>query len=300
MAEDNRILGLSIEEAAVRAVEILRKEDRVILLAADTWANTLPPPGETMSEDSVGAFKDALDAFLKVNRVKARHVSVAIDTADLFITTIPLPETSTREEVHRQIVWEIQQFFPDVAPSDFVHDSHRIAVDHKQGTAEFLCVAARRQYARTIQGIFTIRGMKLELVDADHFGAEHALRAGYPESARKTMLLAGVKKDRIDLSVLRNGTLSVYDFVTLESPDVLVAELTRQQGLVPDLASIMTYGPALDDDTLAGLRKAISIPVESMDPFRSIEVSAPARLSAGMQLPAHWFCAAIGVALRNE
>lgn len=300
MPDISRILGLSIEESAVRAVELLRKEDRIMVLAADTWANTLPPPGETMSDENVGAFKEALDAFLKVNRVKAQHVAVALDTSGLFITTIPLPETSTREDIHHQIVWELQQFFPDVAPSDFVHDTHRLVVDRQHGTAEFLCVAARRQYARTLQAMLSDRGFHLDLVDADHFGAEHALRAGYPEVSQKQILLAGVKKDRIDLSVLRNSALSAYDFVTPEGPDGLAAELARQQQLVPGLESIMAYGPALDDDTIAALRKALTIPVEAVDPFRSLEVSAPARLSAGLQLPPHWYTAAIGVALRNE
>lgn len=300
MADNDRILGLSIEESAVRAVELLRKEGRIILLAADTWANTLPPPGETMSEESLGAFKQALDAFLKVNRVKAERVSVALDTSGLFITTIPLPETATREDIHRQIVWELQQFFPDVAPSDFVHDAHRLAVDHNRATAEFLCVAARRQYARTVQAIFTDRGIRLEVVDADHFGAEHALRAAYPETAQKVILFAAVKKGRLDLSVMKNGTTAAYDFVTPESADDLVAEVSRQLELAPEVASIMTYGPALDEDTLATLRKSFTVPVEAMDPFRSLEVSSPARLSAGLQLPPHWFSAAIGVALRNE
>jgi len=300
MNDVSRILGLSIEESAVRAVELLRKEDSTILLAADTWANTLPPPGETMSEEDVGTFKQALDAFLKVNRVKAKHVSVALDTSGLFITTIPLPETATREDVDRQIVWELQQFFPDVAPADFVHDAHRLVVDHGHGIAEFLCVAARRQYARTVQAMLTDRGFRLELVDADHFGAEHALRAGYPESTQKVMLLAGVKKGRVDLSVLRNGTVSAYDFATPESSADLIAELTREQETIPGLDAIMTFGPALDDDTLAALRKSLTVPVEAMDPFRSLEVSAPARLSPGLQLPPHWFCAAIGVALRSE
>jgi Tfp pilus assembly PilM family ATPase len=299
--EDNaRILGLGIEESAVRAVELLHAGSRVTVLAADTWANTLPQPGDTMSDESVGAFKEALDAFLKVNRVKARRASVALDTSGLFITTIPLPETSTREDIHHQIVWELQQFFPDVAPSDFVHDAHRLAVDHQQATAEFLCVAARRQYARTIQAIFSDRGFRLDLVDADHFGAEHALRAGYPEVLQKLVLLACAKKDRLDFSLLKNGTLTAYDFVTPDGPDGPAAELVRQQELVPGLDAIMAYGPALDDDALARLRKALTIPVEAIDPFRGLEVSAPARLSAGLQLPPHWYCAAIGVALRNE
>jgi Tfp pilus assembly PilM family ATPase len=300
MADIGRILGLSIEESAVRAVELLRKDGKTIVLAADTWANTLPPPGETMSDENVGAFKDALDAFLKVNRVKAQHVSIALDTSGLFITTIPLPETSTREDIHHQIVWELQQFFPDVAPTDFVHDAHRLAVDHQHGVAEFLCVAARRQYARTVQSILDDRGFHLELVDADHFAVEHALRAGYPEALQKETLLAGVKKDRIDLSVLRNGTLAAYDFTTPEGPDSLAAELSRQQELAPGIASIMVYGPALDDDTLAGLRNALTIQVEAMDPFRSTDVSSPARLSPGLHLPPHWYCAAVGVALRSE
>lgn len=300
MTDNTRILGLSIEESAVRAVELLRKDDRSVLLAADSWPNTLPPPGETMSDENVGAFKEALDAFLKVNQVKAKHVSVALDTAGLFITTIPLPETSTREDIHRQVVWELQQFFPDVAPADFVHDAYRLAVDHTHGTAEFLCVAARRQYTRTVQTMLVDRGFRLELVDADHFGAEHALRAGYPESGQKVVLLAGVKKGRVDLSVLRNGTLAAYDFVTPESPEELAAELARQQEQVMGLDSVMTYGPALDNDALASLRRSLIVPVEAMDPFRSLEVSAPARLSPGLQLPAYWYCAAIGVALRNE
>lgn len=300
MPDIDRILGLSIEESAVRAVELQHSGDRMMVLAADTWANTLPPPGETMSDENVGAFKEALDAFLKVNRVKARHVSVALDTSGLFITTIPLPETSTREDIHRQIVWELQQFFPDVAPSDFVHDAHRLAVDHRQAIAEFLCVAARRQYARTVQSIVNDRGIHLELVDADQFGAEHVLRAGYPEAAQKVMVLAGVKKERLDISVLKNGTLVAYDFATPASTSEIAAELARQQELVPGLDTIMTFGAALDDDVLASLRRSLPLTVEAMDPFRSLEISAPARLSPGLQLPPHWYCAAIGVALRTE
>jgi hypothetical protein len=91
-------IGISLSDRGVQAVELVRNGPTTTLLAIDEWENTFSfDDGEKARGQQ--KFLDYMTAFIKVNQVKARRASVAMDTSLLFISMLPMEEGLTRNEI---------------------------------------------------------------------------------------------------------------------------------------------------------------------------------------------------------
>lgn len=300
MASPQLVLGIAIGTRTVQAVELERTSAGVLLRALDEWDNPLAPPGPVASDEGIAAFKESLRAFLKVHRIASRRALVAVDSSSLFVTSVPLTEPVTKHELKGQIAWELEQHFPGTTAADFVSDGLRLPSPSTDGTADYLCVALRRQYARILESMLADRGLTVEAIDVDHVCVEHALRMSYPDSLRKAILLVGFKEDHLDVSRVMNGAMETYESWRIGPADDLTALVSDRAHVAPGIAGITVYGAALPREVLSQLRRNAPLPVEALNPFRHIQIAPPARLSAGMKVPSYHFAASVGAALRAE
>lgn len=299
MASRDLILGLSISDRSVQAVELEQDGPANTLLAIDEWENTFPLGG---GDDTQGTdqFLEYLAAFMKVNRVKAKRVSVALDTASLFINSFPLEENASRLELNEHVNWELRQFFPDVAPRDFVTDVHVMTSAPAERWRRILSVSVRRRDAYAVQNAMAKLGLALHVLDVDHFSADTALRINYPDAERKVLALVGVKENRIDISLLRNGTLQSYTYSVIQSNQEIIDQIGEVSREIRGITSISVYGPHLDKDLLVLIRRGSSLLVEALNPLRHITVADSVRLADHLSVPFYRFASAVGVALRRE
>jgi Tfp pilus assembly PilM family ATPase len=303
MATKDLSLGLSISGHGIQAVELERGSASGILMAIDEWKNKFPFDTVEGAKDQTEAFREFqeyLSAFIKVNRVKATQVSIALDTALLFLNTLPVEDGLPRPKINELIEWELHQYFPEAQPRDFISDVHVMSTHREQGWNELLSVSILRRHTTTIRDALKALGLSLRIVDVDHFSADMALRINYPDTYRRYLALVGVKEHRLDISLMRNGTLQSYSYVSVKSDEEIVEQIAALSRETKGIYSITVYGPHLDKDILVQIRRGSALLVEALNPLRHITVSDSLRLADHLSVPSYRFASAVGVALRRD
>jgi Tfp pilus assembly PilM family ATPase len=294
------VLGLAIGTRSVQAVEVSRGPEGASLLAIDDWENTLLSSAPNDTPAGAERFQEYLSAFLKVNRIRARRAAIALDTSFLFIQTFPFDAEGQRKELLEHFGWELRQYRPESDPRDFITDTHQVSAGAGNSHALHIGVGVRRQHVQTIQRALTRAGLELHLVDADHFSADTALRVNYPDTHKRPMALVGIKDNRVDVSVIREGNLESYAHHAVRDNTDIVQSVARVAHEEHGILAISAYGPYLDRDLLVQIRRASPLLVEALNPLRHVSVVDTLRLSDHLSVPSYRFAAAVGAALRRD
>ena len=297
MAVTQLILGLSLSDKTVQAAEIEQDGNSNTLTAIDEWENPLLTKNEKDAEER---FVEYLAAFMKVNRVKAKKVSVALDTSQLVLNTIPMEDHLTRVEINEHMNWELSQYFPDTPPKEFISDIHVLTHHPQEKWNEVLSVSVKRSDAYGIQRSVAKLGLDLHILDVDHFSADTALRTNYPDTDRKHLALVGIKENRLDISLIKNGNMESYSYSVVQSNKEIVDQIGALARDTQGIRSITAYGPYLDKDLLVEIRRASVLLVEALNPLRHVKVADSLRLADHLSVPSYRFASVIGVALRRE
>ena len=300
MSPQDLIVGLSISGGGIQAVEIDRSGPTMTLLSIDEWENTLPAAPANGNEEGLLEFQKLFGRFMRENRVRAGRISISLDTSMLFLNSMPIDQGLTRSEINDHVKWELSQYFPETPATDFITDVHILTGRANDPYTEALSVSVRRHDALTIQKAASAAGMELAIVDADHFAADTALRINYPDTYRKYIALVGVKEDRLDISLMRNGSLESYRYIIVQSNQEIIQGIAALARKTPGIYSMTVYGPYLDRDLLTQIRRGSPILVEALNPLRHVNVSETLRLAEHLTVPSYRFAAAVGVALRRD
>jgi Tfp pilus assembly PilM family ATPase len=307
--ENENILGLAIGERSIQAVEVTRTGSASTVTAIDDWENTLLGTGKEERIDGARQFTDTLGSFLKANRVKAFTASVALDTSFMILHTFPCEDGTDRADLLKAFAWEMKQLRPEDDPKQFITDVHMIRVPARTDAGEeapteartaCMGVAVRRSDVRTLSQILTSFGLKIGFIDADQFSADGSLRLNYPDSYRRHLALVGIKEHRVDISILRDGSLEDYRYSLVTSDAEIATVVGRVARESPGIQSIVTWGPYLDRDLLVRIRRASPMLVEAMNPLRHVQVSDALRIAEHLSMPSYRFAASVGVALRQD
>jgi len=297
MAVTLPILGLSLSDKGVQAAEIEQDGSSNTLTAIDEWEN---PAADLTNAAAEEQFVERLSAFIKANHVQAKKVSIALDTAQLVLNTVPVDDNLTRVEINEHMNWEIGQYFPDTPVKDFISDIHVLRQHPDEKWNEVLSVSVRRSDAYGIQRSVAKLGLDLHILDVDHFSADNALRLNYPDADKKYLALVGVKENRLDISLIRNGDMESYSYSVVQSNKEIVDQIGALAHDTQGIRSITAYGPYLDKDLLVQIRRASVLLVEALNPLRHVKVADSLRLADHLSVPSYRFASAIGVALRRE
>jgi Tfp pilus assembly PilM family ATPase len=299
MAVKQSILGLSLSDRSVQAVEIEQDGNSNTLTAIDEWENTLTTQKEN-NDTAEEKFSAYLAAFIKVNKVKTKKASVALDTAQLVLNTIPVEEGLSRIELNEHINWELSQYYPETPAKEFITDVHILTQNATDHWNQVLSVSVRRHDAYQVQQALTNLGLDMHIVDVDHFSADTALRTNYPDTNRKYLALIGVKENRLDISLIKNGNMESYSYCVVQSNQEIVDQIAALSRESKGIYSITVYGPYLDKDLLVQIRRASVLLVEALNPLRHVKVADSLRLAEHLSVPSYRFASAVGVALRRD
>jgi Tfp pilus assembly PilM family ATPase len=301
LAATETIIGLALTDKSVQAVEIEQEGASNTLLAIDEWENPLSfGVGGENDATAFDQFIEHLAEFVRQNHIRTRRVSVALDSSKLFLNTVPMEDGLSQTEANEQIAWELNQFYPGSQQGEFVTDTHVLSWHRTEGWNEVLCVSVRRDEARSLQRALVRAGLELQVVDVDHFAADTALRVNYPDTNRKFLALVGVKENRLDISLIKNGNTESYSYCVVQSDKEIVEQIGTLSRETKGIYSITAYGPYLSKDLLVQIRRGSSLLVEALNPLRHVKVSDTLRLSERLSVPSYRFASVVGVALRRD
>ncbi len=288
----NTRLGLSVSSDFVQAVELERDGPGIRLTAIGEWHGATP--------DGATVLGDRLRAFMAANGAHPSDAAVAIDTRRMFIHTFPDNSGTPRETIRAHASWELAQFFPAASADDHITDIAPIGLVSPDGIQDYLVVSLLRRDVHNIRMSVESAGMNLAVLDADHFGAETLALQRHDGAASECVLLAGVKDDRLDWSILDRGTVTRYAATVVTTPgsvvDLLVAA-SREGGGVQ---RILLYGPALTPEIRTRIVDSTELPTEILDPFSTLTIAPDLPLAGHFLNAPHRFAAAVGIALREE
>jgi Tfp pilus assembly PilM family ATPase len=293
------IIGLNIGTKVVHAVEVEHVGPTKTLLAMDEFPSPFTKnTGPT--EDEIHRLAAALGLYIKANDVKSRRVSVALDTSNLFLNTIPVDAGLSQEQMNEHLNWELSQYFPETPPAEFITDVHVLTENETHQWSEILSVSVRRSQTNGIRKAVEMLGLSLHIVDVDHFSAETALRMNYPDTNAKYLAMVGVKQHRLDVSLIRKGKMESYSYYLVNSDAEIVKRIGTLSRETRGIFSIISYGPHLEKDLLVEIRRGSSMLVEALNPLRHLRISSKLKLGENLTGPSYRFAAAVGVALRRD
>lgn len=153
---------------------------------------------------------------------KIDKAGILFGSNQAFMNIIPAEADESPEGISSLLQWELSIYFPDNY-KDYIVNYYKLGNPAlPQNVNELLMVAFSREKIDFIRKIFTLLDMKIGIVDVDHFSAEKCLRENHgPELKKSTIVLAGFKKNRVDVSLLVNGELMNYQFITCEDSDCI-------------------------------------------------------------------------------
>jgi Tfp pilus assembly PilM family ATPase len=285
------MLGLSISEDAVHIVAITRRGSTDTLAALAEWQHSL-----SVTPDVLGS---RIEAFLRANEVSAKEIAVAIDSSKVFLHFLPVIATAGERDIQTQVSWELTKFFPGTEAEGFINDTHLMSLPGTLPSREVLSVSVRREEVRNIQAVLTALHLKVRCVDVDHFSAEIAYRRNYPERADDPVALVGLKRSRLDVSILRNNELGWYSYYIPKSEADGLEHIASLVDTYPGLQGIVLYGPTLKHQLLAEITEASALPVEQLNPFLQLEKGKSLLLADHFLAAPYRFSSAVGVALRE-
>lgn len=292
------ILGLHVAEHSTQALLLAWDKGRWTLHAALEWQSEL---FRQVGDDTPGVddFVERLTAFLAQQQMEVHQVAVALDTTRLFVNTLPVNEP-TESLIEEQIAWELSEYFPGSPKNAFISDYHVIPPTDSRPYSNVLMVSVRRDVVQKIQRAMSRLHLELVAMDGDHFAAETLVRLGYPETKTKHIALVGVKPERLDMSLLRHWDVESYHYTLATQDDHVVKDLAQFTSQHKHLETVMLFGKTLDEGLIGEIRAALSVPVELLNPFRTVTVATTLRFNNDLTTRAFRYAPAVGVALRQK
>lgn len=284
------LLGISISSESVEAVALEPRAHAMSVKAIGEWKRT-PDTG-------LMALGDRLQSFMDANGIRAKALTVALDTSLLFVHTFPVEAGSTREEWQQHARWERAQFFPTLPQEEFISDVFALPPRPSQQVQNVMSLSIRREDVRSLRSIAQDAGMALGGVDGAHFCAETALLERSSEFQNMRLLFVAVKKQNCEWSLFEQKALVHYESRRAEgAPAVADLLLNAVREHHPD--QIILHGPLATREMQDALREATPVPVRVFDPFQGVDLPPELPLSEHFVAASFRFAAAVGAALRG-
>lgn len=268
-------------------------------------------------EDDLGRHKSSqkdltnisseIGTYIARRNLNISSASLSIGTSQAFLITLPIEYPEGKKSINSKIYWELSNYFPDNY-NDFVINTYRLNnVLPCKYSDEFLIIAVHKNAMEFIKRVFKICGLELSIVDIDHFSAEHTMRNNYrTEIEGKKILLAGMKKGRLDFGIIENNKYKHYAFSKYYHDTEFNLCLSRKLSSIIDreafaggIDAIYLYGDEIKEDTLVTIRRLYTTPVEVINPFESISAADLLLKNENLRKYSYKYTASCGAALRN-
>jgi hypothetical protein len=284
------IAGISVTASTAHLAVFRIKKDEVRLLHLEEYKKT--------NGDQLWFLEPVLSPAIRLLK-KISRVSVALDSSSVVTHLFPMDTTLNQTEQNEHVHWELSNIIPGYQAKEYLYDLHILKIRAREQVAEVLVVAVQRSMISALQEALGKRKLELHIADMAFFGAEQIFTQQYPENKVKTSVVIYATHERVDIGFENNGRLANYSF-NMESTDANVAETLKKITDNTSLHCVYCCGPAISDDFVKGLQGALSVKVDTLNPFRmNIKTSTFKRFQEFSNLK-YLYAAAAGVALRKQ
>ncbi|MEX0602264.1 MAG: hypothetical protein WD295_02915 [Bacteroidota bacterium] len=306
MKTPSRHFGVSFCAGKIQIAELqLGKTTSVLALAEGDTTLDVSQAAVNLTPDHPQAsiLAQELGDLLRRNKIGAKTVSFALPTDPLFVNIVPVDETIKGKKFANFVRWEVQQYYPDLQPKDFVIGAAELG-SRGTGGKPTCVVAVRKGIIGFLRKVSSDLRLKVDVIDIDQFCAEKTLAMNYPEVRKNSVVLFGLRYSGVDASLLREGEMYDYRSFNAELPTELPKVVHNYLKYIQYIDSIdapralFFAGMDVDSDVLAQLQTETDTQTISLNALRKIPVTG--KIYEPFLKGSSRFAAAIGLSLRTE
>lgn len=307
MGRANKYSAIQFSGRRITAVEMIHSGDEFELTSIieregsqnyletfSSLSNMPPSPIEALVND--------LRSIRKDGDIEATNISICLDSRWVFIHTFPIDDGSSESERANQIAWELSNYLGPSVSEDYVTGTAKLRELLAPAASLMLSASANRALISFFRQVALRLELSLAVIEVDHFGAEHALKWNYPEIRQESVVLLGVKPDRVEATLLHYGRPIEYRWAEVVNGKVGIEFiehlLSQRSNGKPLVKRFFLYADEEDPWKLSVFDETIHLPVETLDPIRRLRL--PRRLRRMERTAFHRYAPVIGIAMRKE
>jgi Tfp pilus assembly PilM family ATPase len=301
MKGSERYLAFILESRHITAVEIAHSPKGKTLTAAGSFDSEIDfDSPEVFSEVGSSArektFVREIQAFMKRIAAGAHFFSFGLNTKMAMLQQVPVEASLTDEEFNVHLHWELQNYYPDAQPEQFVILPYALVGDDGVAGSNAMIISVRKSFVKFLKNVCQELHGQLHILDIDQFCAEGALLHNYPHLTSKRTAVIGVDEETLDAGLLVNGKNS--DIRTMRwSKDLnVIDKYAREKGA----EVIYCHGRLVTQRLVDQLKNISPIDVELADPFRKVALPATIKGVDEIKMRRQEYTAAVGLAVREE
>ncbi|MEZ4688735.1 MAG: pilus assembly protein PilM [Ignavibacteria bacterium] len=248
------MINLNIEFSD-NTIRILRLDKLKRILSKDEVNISFSLSDETVMRkdkfDLIHEFEDAISEVLKKdpeieNNDANVTAGILIGTEQTFLNVTPVDFEEDNSSVTSHIIWELSNYFPDTY-KDFNVRYYRLNNNRvSENIDDTLLIAINKKKLEFIKTLCDSSGIKIRNIEIDHIVIEKCLKEKYPDDIiGKTVLVIGIKKGRVDFSLLSDGEIRYYDYACLGGSNLkylVVNEINLLNSLLFNIENMFIYG----------------------------------------------------------
>lgn len=254
------MINLNIEFSD-NTLRILRLDKAKNILSKDEISLSFSLSDETIlrknKSELIHEFEDVIYEVLKKdtdsqNDLAGLTAGILIGTEQTFLNVTPVDFDEDNSSVSSHIIWELSNYFPDTY-KDFNVRYYRLKNNRvSENIDDTLLIAINKKKLEFIKTLCDSSEIKIKNIEIDHIVIEKCLKEKYPEDIiGKTVLVIGIKKGRVDFSLLSDGEIRYYDYANLSGSNLkylVVSQLKLLNSLLFNIENIFIYGDDSNND----------------------------------------------------
>ncbi len=198
------VIGLDIGTHSIKLVEIERRKNEAVLLAA----GALPTPPKalmTATVEDMESIAFVVGKLWKESGAKTKNVNIALPESQVFTRVIEVPQLSTRE-LTSAIKWEAEQYIPmplDQVTVDF--SVLRTAAETGTNQMEVLLVASPKALVEKYVTILEYADLTPVAVETEIISVFRSLVSSF--GSVRSVMIVSLGAQTTDIAISRNGVL---------------------------------------------------------------------------------------------
>jgi len=313
---DAKFLGISMSEHNLVLAEIGPPSERIDIRQLASLRMEEPFDFRTMNKDNaITKVSETIESALHMRNIQASRAALSIPDRMALVKVFPIDANMNDLEKNEHLQWEVEQFLLS-DEQEYIKDFQNLPfVTGLQN--QMMLVAVRKMIVEFIKDVFAKTSLKLTNVDLDMFSAIRAVEANYDFRPESKAVLVQFDEFFFKVVQIQEGKFLGFEEFSYnkgennsetKSVSLLAEEVFKKIDQMisyyfdecdqSDLDRILLFGRYIPTGLIDELQELCPAPVDTVNPFNKIRLSAQAEQSRGTH-DFHDFLIAVGTALRG-
>jgi hypothetical protein len=296
------LLGLDFSGYYIRLTEVKREDGKISVSNIDQIKTEVdfhdPLLYDMISDPDIALhIVSNLTKLFNRNNIKARKVSITLSAASSLLLTVPMDKNLSADQKRQNLLWEISNYYPSVAPDTFNVALYPLNSD--DNSCSYLLAAVHKEIILFLKNILSGMNFNAVQFDIDHFAALKSTVSRALEMDRRTYCLIGFRGNYIDIGKIQDSALSVYSAAFVNEKEDQIMDLIKSflTGKIEEPCYF--YGDKINSEIINTLAQYFNLKYYGiLDSFQSVELPSSIDISKKIVFNQSDYVFSIGSLLR--